>query len=365
METSYRKTFNPCFLATGVGSLPHKDAQQALTLITRTIPQTPFWPQLPKHRVLESMIIQASSGLPFLRVDEAKGEVHFDADLDETKELEKVYSSYLARDVEPYRIPPGYADGFEGMVRHLEEKKPSSLQFFKGQIIGPITFGLAVKDGNGKDIIHNEVAFDGILKGLLLRGRWIIQRMKKVCQEVILFLDEPGLSGYGSAFFSVDGSTISGRLNETIEEFQGQGARVGVHCCGNTDWSLLLSTKADIVNFDAWGFFERFSLYPEAIRDFLSRGGVLAWGIVPTSEFTGKETVQALMEKLKGEFRELAKRGILEESLRERCLLTPSCGMGLMSVEDSEKAMGLLGELSQRMREKYFTAESAEGAEKE
>jgi methionine synthase II (cobalamin-independent) len=177
--------------------------------------------------------------------------------------------------------------------------------------------------------------------------------MKAICEDVILFLDEPGLSGYGSAFFSVDGPTITWRLNEAVEEFQAQGARVGVHCCGNTDWSLLLSTKADIINFDAWGFLERFSLYPEAVRDFLSRGGVLAWGIVPTSELTGRETVEVLMEKLEAGFRDLMDKGIPEKILHERCLLTPSCGMGLMSVEDAEKAMGLLVELSKRMREKY------------
>ena len=161
------------------------------------------------------------------------------------------------------------------MIQQLEMRKPA-LEFFKGQMVGPITFGLAIQDGHGKDIIHNDVAFDAIMKGLLLRGRWIIQRMKTVCEEVIFFIDEPGLSGYGSAFFSVDGPTITQRLNEAIEEFQAQGARVGVHCCGNTDWSLLLATKADIINFDAWGFWERFSLYPEAVEEFLSRGGVLA-----------------------------------------------------------------------------------------
>ena len=354
MEEIEGKRFKPCLLATCVGSLPHVDVSRACALIVRTFPQNPFWPQLPKFSVLESVNVQASPGLPFLKVDESKGDVFFDTTLDETQELEKVYRSYLAGDIDSYRLPPGYASGFGEMVRLLEGKKTIPLRFFKGQIAGPITFGLAMQDGHGKPVIHNEVAFDAILKGLLLRGRWMIQKMKKVCKEVILFLDEPGLSGYGSAFFSVDASTISERLNEVIEEFQAQGALVGVHCCGNTDWSLLLKTKADIINFDAWGFLERFLLYPEAIKDFISRGGILAWGIVPTLEFTGRETVEGLMEKLEAGFRGLAEKGIREKTLRERCLLTPSCGMGLMSVEDSEKAMGLLAELSQRMRQKYF-----------
>ena len=348
-----RKNFIPRFLATGVGSLPHASVQEACAFIARTLPRTPFWPQLPGHSVLESMNVQVSPGLPFLKVEEAKGVVRFDSTLDEARELEKVYSSYLNGDTDSYRLPSGYAGGFEGMIHTLQEKR-LPLQFFKGQMVGPITFGLAIQDSQGKDVIHNEVVFDGLVKGLLLRGRWIIQAMKAVCQDVILFIDEPGLSGYGSAFFSVDGQTISRRLNEMIEEFQAHGARVGIHCCGNTDWSLLLKTKADIINFDAWGFFDRFSLDLEAIKFFLARGGILAWGIVPTSEFTGRERIEDLMEKLEEEFSELIRKGVPAGTLRERCLLTSSCGMGLMSLEHAEKAMGLLSELSGRMRRKYF-----------
>ena len=354
MENSHKEEFHPCFLATGVGSLPHAVVQQACALIARTLPQIPFWPQLPKHSVLEGMNVQVSPGLPFLKVEEAKGEVFFDTHLDQARELEKVYNDYLTENVDAYRIPAAYAGGFEAMVQYLGEKQSLPLRFFKGQIVGPITFGLSIQDNNGKSVIYNEVVFDALMKGLLLRGRWVIQRMKTICEDVIFFIDEPGLSGYGSAFFSVEASTIMGRLNEMIEEFQAQGIWVGVHCCGNTDYSLLMRTKADILHFDAWGFFERFSLYPDALNDFLSRDGILSWGIVPTSEFTGKETVEVLEEKLEKEFRELSGKGISEEVLRERCLLAPSCGMGLMSVEDSEKAMSLLAGLSQRMREKYF-----------
>ena len=36
----------------------------------------------------------------------------------------------------------------------------------------PLGATLAVKDGQGKEIIHNEVVFDALFKGLLLRGRW-------------------------------------------------------------------------------------------------------------------------------------------------------------------------------------------------
>ncbi len=345
-----REPFTPAFLATGVGSLPHKDTGEACRLIARTLPEIPFWPQLPQHSPLEGMNIQVSPGLPFLITDEKKAEVRFDAARDAAKELERVYQAYLCGETETFPLVPAYAGGFEAMVRYLEETQPSSMKYFKGQIVGPITFGLSIQDGKGKDIIHNELIFDGLIKGLLLRGRWMIQEMKKICEQVLFFIDEPALAGYGSAFFSVDGGTVLGRLNEAIEDFQAAGARVGIHCCGNTDWSLLFNTKADIINFDAWGYFERLELYADAVGKFVARGGVLDWGIVPTSEFTGRETVPGLAEKIEKAVAALKQRGISEDRLHEQALLTSSCGMGLMSVAAAEKAMGLLSEVSGRMR---------------
>ena len=41
-----------------------------------------------------------------------------------------------------------------------------------------------------------------------------------------------------------------------------------------------LESGADLVNFDAYAYFDRFILYGPQIRDFLAAGRLLAWGIV-------------------------------------------------------------------------------------
>ncbi|HSR11179.1 MAG TPA: hypothetical protein VLS90_07010, partial [Thermodesulfobacteriota bacterium] len=193
MDSFTRNTFTPCLLATGVGSMPHADVAEACALITRTLPESPFWPQLPKHSPLEDMNVQVSPGFPFLKIDEEKGVLEFDAGRDEAQELEKVYRAFLGD--EPLPLPSSYAGGFEGMLRALQGKA-GDLRFFKGQMVGPVTFGLGIKDADGKDVIHNDVVFDGLLKALILRGRRLIQAMNTVCPRVVFFLDEPALAGY-------------------------------------------------------------------------------------------------------------------------------------------------------------------------
>lgn len=177
--------FLPALTATGVGSLPHQDLRRVINLITDILPDTPFWPQLPKYSPLENMIAQVSPGLLFLNVDEEKGAIFFTHECQIASELEKVYGAYLEKDNSAYSLPSRYIAGLEEMIKYLQILS-APLKFFKGQMAGPITLGLAAKDKEGK--------------ALILRGCWLIQRMKEVNARIIFFLDEPALAGLGSAF---------------------------------------------------------------------------------------------------------------------------------------------------------------------
>ena len=79
-----------------------------------------------------------------------------------------------------------------------------------------------------------------------------------------------------------------------------EGGITGIHCCGNADWPLLFRTGVDIVSFDASSYLDKVLLYPRRDQGILHRGGSLAWGIVPTTGFTGKETADSLIDQLEG-----------------------------------------------------------------
>jgi hypothetical protein len=136
----------------------------------------------------------------------------------------------------------------------------------------------------------------------------------------ILFFDEPSLSSFGSAFSSLNREDVIHSLNECFDAVKGLK---GVHCCGNTDWSVLLSTNLDLLSFDAYEYLETLSLYPKELRFFLERGGILAWGIIPTSEAILKEDAQDLVKRFKEGVEALSKRGI-DQRLLQGAILTPS-----------------------------------------
>jgi hypothetical protein len=124
-----------------------------------------------------------------------------------------------------------------------------------------------------------------------------------------------------------------------------------VHCCGNTDWSVLLDAGFDVLSFDAYYHAGRLALYADRVAAFIRRGGVLAWGIVPTTPLDAAgETARALLAKLEDGIRALAGRGVDEERLVRQCLITPSCGMGGLEEGEAARILELAAEVSHAYR---------------
>ena len=337
-------------IATGIGSFPITDPDKAAILSVTYLPEAPIWPQLPQRDFREHMDSQYSESLPGLRLDEAKKRFFFDTSKDLTPELEKFFERYIEKDYGFFKISEGYAAGFYAFLRALKKGLPAGARFIKGHITGPLTAGISFKDETGKDIIHNEMLFDAVVKGLAMKAAWQIQNLNQFGKPVIIFIDEPAMESLGSAFSAVSSDVVTEKLNEIIAVIHGLGGIAGIHCCGNADWPMLFNTDVDIVNFDAFGYMERVLLYPDDIKTFYGRGGALAWGIVPTGAFTGNETPDMLLAKLEAGMKRLESHGIKREVVLRQCLITPSCGMGSLTPDKAEAILMLLREVSGRMQ---------------
>jgi methionine synthase II (cobalamin-independent) len=339
-------------IATGIGSLPITDPDEAAALSLRYLPEAPIWPQLPQRDFREHMDGQYSESLPGMRLDAAKKRFFFDTTIDLTPELETFFEHYLAKDYGFFRLTEEYAAGLYAALRAFKKGLPASARFLKGHITGPLTAGISFKDETGKDIIHNELLFDAVVKGLAMKAAWQVRELGQFGKPVIIFIDEPAMESLGSAFSAVSSEVVAEKLNEIIDVIHELGGIAGIHCCGNADWPLLFKTGVDIVNFDAFGYMDRVLLYLDDIKTFYDRGGALAWGIVPTGSFTGTETADQLVSDLDAGMERLEKQGVKREALLRQCLLTPSCGMGSLSPEKAEAILKLLREVSDRMQKK-------------
>jgi len=341
--------FQHPFIPTGIGSFPHQDEKEVFRLIFKNFPEIPFWPQLSKRSFLEGMVVQYSEGFPSLRWNEKEQRVWVDTSVGFDKEIENFYQQVEGNELKHFEITKDFARGLQILEDLTSEDHRKEIRYIKGQIAGPITFGLALTELEGKSIFYDPTLRDILIKHLSMKARWMEKRFNDLFPGIptIIFFDEPSLSSFGSAFSGLNREDVVQSLNGCFEAVKGLR---GIHCCGNTDWSLLLSTNLNILSFDAYGYLETLSLYPKELRAFLERGGILAWGIVPTSEAIVKEDAESLVERFREGIKTLNKKGI-DPILLQRAIITPSCGTASLPIHWAERACRLTAEVSKRLRD--------------
>jgi len=347
-------TFDAPLAATTVGSFPHTNPDVACQLILENFPEIPVWPQLPSCGLREQMEIQYSEGLPRVVIDEDKRRMFIDTSGDPTPDLEKFYENVITENLDHFAISTEYSRGLPAMLDHLERADRSAIRYLKMQVTGPVSFGLTTVDQNKRAIYYDEVFRDVIVKGMAAKARWQLRQFYPLNEKRICFVDEPILSAFGSStYVSVKREDVVSQLKEMVEAIHGEGALAGIHCCGNTEWTIPIDAGFDIINFDAFGYGDSIGLYPEQMKGFLEGGGVLAWGIVPTSQEFHNQTVESLMSRFDKLVDDLASKGLDKALLIQQSLITASCGVGSIPVERAEGVTRMIKQVSDGLKERH------------
>ncbi len=323
-------------LSTGIGSFPFNSVEEAIDLVISSL-DIPHWPQLPRRKKDEDMISQFLDGMPGVIAED--GEIFLDP-FNPSDEWEGFYRALEEGDLDRFGIS---RDRAEGLFRFLSI--PGTFPIVKGQVTGPVTLGLSLKKKDGVFAIYDDILRDMLVKFVSMKARWEVRELSKKGKKVIIFLDEPTLSGYGSVYMNLSKGDVLEIINGALE---GINAIKGIHICGNTDWTMVMEMNIDILNFDAYNFLDSFLIYSDEIKDFVKKGGRIAWGIIPTDdeaiEKVSLKDIMPMVDKIVG---------VLGEDNFKKSLLTPSCGVGSMSVDGAKKVYGMLKDLTQTLRREF------------
>ncbi|MEJ2658332.1 MAG: hypothetical protein P8012_14245 [Desulfobacterales bacterium] len=329
---------------TAMAVMPHKDADKALELALSM--DIPFWPQLPHLSYYEDMYVQAAEHFPGILLDTQKRTLRFSMDqfIDEFEET-------MARfdDPEYFDISKAYSAVYHKFLGMDLSRRPA----IRGQLEGPVSFGLNVLDQDERPILFEDTIRPFMLDFMAKRINVQLQRLKQMNPNAFMFVDEPGLQFLFSALSGYD----STKAKYDLEYFFSMVNRPrGIHLCGNPDWDFLLNLDLDILSLDIYQNGEVFSSYSGSIKRFLDRGGVISWGIVPTNfEPFEAEDIGSLETRLAVLWNILDNKGIDSAFLLSRSLLSPAtcCLVNPDGEKTVEKAFRSVQELSYRLRERY------------
>jgi len=341
---------------TAMGIMPHRDIDKALELVLGL--DIPFWPQLPNVSLYEDMYIQTSEHFPGIAIDFEKGRLvfksaRFEEELNDyftemenpeiyalTKEYSMVFSRFLSRDLQGYEA-------------------------IRGQITGPVSFGFKVLDENLKPIIYNEevrpILFDFIQKKVNVQ----YQELKGKNQNAFVWVDEPGL---GYVFSGLSGYNDQQAKKDYYDFVQGLEGPKGLHLCADVNLPYLLELGIEILSFDAFqiGFMPK--EYAWSVAEFIKKGGIISWGIVPTeSSILLIQTPERLALTLSNYWDVISQHtGLPLSQIAEQALIAPArCCLKDITTETAgtceipnveekivEKAFAFLPEISEILRKK-------------
>lgn len=321
-------------MPTGAGSLPFSEPGRAVSTVLDLLPELPAAPQLPRRSPREGMLAQAASGMAGVHIA-ADGSLYTDT-----------------RAIGP--VDPQIALQGDGWVtlRAFIDAAASRQGPVKLQLTGPITLGLALASCG----VPSPLAFT--VAGAQVRAQAaglasLIER--RLSGGALVVLDEPGLSALTSPDYPLPFDATIDLLSGVLAVLA-RRATTGVHCCGGTDWQLILQSGPDLVSFPV-------DHAPDSgiLGAYLERGGLVAWGAVPTDRPIGAGPDQH-WRHLAELWCDLSGAGCDPAQLRAQALITPACGLAHHGPEQVAHIFSLVREIAGRVHDQAIGARLSAGA---
>ncbi|MDR1041879.1 MAG: hypothetical protein LBR80_17290 [Deltaproteobacteria bacterium] len=340
----------PPFSTLAIGSFPFRNAEAALDLMEGRV-DIPASPQMVRVSPWEDMMLGAADGIYFVEADGESRTMSVPA-AGREESLARFYEAYYSGDYSFLARSSRASGGWGAFLARAAASPAFGRGFLKTQVVGPLTFGQSVKVEGSFGLVDDPGLLEAASCALGAKAAWEAAAIRAAGRAAVAFFDEPGLSGYGSAFSTLSAETVLGALNAAAAAARSRGQTlVGLHVCGNTDWGLMTRADIDILNCDSYGYLESVSLYPGEIGAFLGRGGYMAWGLVPAQGFEPSMKPGFLAGRLKEGLEGLVRRGVDRDLLKSRSLLTTSCGLGSLSEDHAARAVELFPLVAAEMRD--------------
>ncbi len=332
-------------LTTAMAVMPHTDVDRALE--TALSLDVPFWPQLPNYNYYEDMYVQAAEHFPGILLDMGKRTLRFSMEKF-VEELEEALSHF--DDPVYFDVSETYSAVYHRFLALDLADRPA----VRGQMEGPVSFGFNIVDQDDRPILFDDTVRPFMFDFMARRVNVQLARLQKRNPNAFMFVDEPGMQFLFSALSGYDDIKAKGDLDRFFAQIDRPR---GIHLCGNPDWDFLLNLDLDVLSLDVYTNAEIISSYARSIKNFLERGGVIVWGIVPTGfEAFAGEDVSTLIQRLEAIWEFLWSKGVDRELLLTRGMLSPAtcCLVNPDKALTVERAFEAVREVSTILREKYL-----------
>lgn len=329
--------------ATGIGSMPGDDAAAYAEVVRAVLGELaadlPFLPELPGRGAIAGMVGRTLGLADDLGIDLQPAGWRLTGSSGSSGVDHRRARSLLAQDLD-----------------QVEELAQGYVGDFKIQVTGPWTLAATVEKPRGDKILSDhgarrEVA-QALAAGVVDHIADVRRRLGGVGRLVVQ-VDEPALgavrraevataSGFGR-HRSVDAPEISATLGWVMDAVTDAGAEPWVHSCApGTPWALLRTSGAQGLSAD---LSQLSASDIDVLAEALDAGENVALGLLPgTDPVIGPVTPPTTSATIDGVRRWLDQLGLDPESVGDRLVLSPACGLAGASAAYARQVLRTLRE---------------------
>lgn len=312
-------------VATGIGSLPYEDRDEAAQIVIGELPDFPHVPELPGRDAGSGITGRTAAFLVDLHVDLQPSGWRL---IDRAGADERRARSALQADLDALELA---AYGYEGPL--------------KVQVGGPLTLAATLQRTRGDRAVADYGArrdlAESLAEGVREHVADVAQRVPGA--QVVLQLDEPSLpavlagaiptiSGWGR-LRAVDAPEAETLLSTVINAVE---VPVVIHCCAPSAPVALMhgagatAVALDVTSLEGSDF--------EALAEVVDQGLSLWAGVVPSSAPETPPADRELAQRVVGLWRRLDQD---PARMADRTVLTPTCGLSGDDIDWARRAYRL------------------------
>lgn len=331
----------PSGAATGVGSLPHLDANAAARFVLDQLPALPAVPSLPRRSPAEGLVAQAVVGIRGITLGQYGS---LAVDVRQIDAVEPVVTRFED-------------EAFGGMRAFLDLATRSGFAGpIKWQFVGPLTLGQALARAGVPANLAFDVAVRAVRAHLIAIHGHIASVLPGSRQVVVL--KEPSLPEMMDPSFPVPPDVAIDLLSGALAAVE-RDAVVGVHCSGaNADWASAIAAGPGLLSLPVRGDLAQVAGY---LTRFLESGGWIAWGAIATDRPL-PATAELSWRALSALWCELVTAGCDPTLLRQQALITPTGGLGQHSVAVAARVLRMIREIADRVHSQAVATRLTVGA---
>ena len=335
-----------------LGALPYESIQHATNMMAKLFPICPFLPFFPLIDSSDSAEKRTLCGMPGIKIEPKKISIKAGTKLydKEMSNLDKVFNSPSIERLEQYSFENPFFDKYLNIIKKFKSHNASM------NLTGPFTLSQLLMNAAKEQMLADKNYRKLFTQSVCVKALWVIEKIKEYCPTTkpIIILEEPLLGRLGVVKRENENITteiVTNMLARVIEKIHNAGAIVGIQCFDKCDWTVPINAGADLISFDAYNNPNNINIIPEQITEFIQRGGMINWAIVPAiSENHIKSlTVDYLAKRLSTTMEGLFLAGVPMDLIYKSAMVSTNGNLDKLPVMFAEKALLITTQLASRI----------------